>query len=141
MGRLVMAAAVAGFLALAACGGQPTDGGWLTTGSGWAMFIQISGGTGTVDYAYLRGTATDREDGTVVVHNDGTLEVDGMVDGPIDSCSTCQYQVQNGNLVIDAQYMCYGTCSGDTGSETLTFTPGDVSTYDSDASSLSSSGG
>lgn len=124
-------------LSLAGCGGG-TDGGWLTTGSGWVMFIDISGGSGTVDYAYTSAGSVQREDGDIVVHNDGTVEIDGMVDGPLDACSTCTYQVQNGDLIINGQYSNY--TSGGTSTGTLTFSSGDSSTYESDVQSLGSSG-
>ena len=73
--------AVAAMGALAGCGGAPTDGGWLATGSGWAMFLQISSGSGEVDYAFLQGSTVARVTGTVVIHNDNTLEVDGRWTG------------------------------------------------------------
>ncbi len=87
-------------MALAACGGGSTDGGWLGHATGRVYFLQITNGTGEVDYAVNYNGQVERFHGGVVVHDDGTIEVDGMVDGPLKDCSACPYQLTNGNLVV-----------------------------------------
>src|SRR2546427_2783840 len=75
-------------MTLAACGGgTTTDGGWLAQEQGEVYFLQINNGTGSVDYANQSNGQINRFHGEIVVHNDGTIEVDGMVDGKLKDCS------------------------------------------------------
>lgn len=120
-------------MALTACGGAPTDGGWLAQEQGEVYFLQISNGTGTVDFAYQSNGQVNRVHGDLVVHNDGTIEVDGMVDGKLKDCSACPYQLTNGNLVINYTYQSYG---GGSVSGTMTLSPSDASTYQQDVQKL-----
>ncbi len=57
-----------------------------------------------------------------------------MVDGPLDECQACVYQISNGDLVIDGEYTNYSAGGGST--ETVTLSSADVSTYDTDAGNL-----
>lgn len=121
-------------MTLAACGGGGIDGGWVVTGSDGAYYLQINNGTGTVDHAYTFNGKVSRVYGTLLLHNDGTIEVDGMVDGALKDCSACPYQLSNGNLIINYTYQSY-TGSGPV-SGTMTLSPGDVSAYQKDVQSL-----
>jgi hypothetical protein len=123
-------------MTLAACGGgTTTDGGWLAQEQGEVYFLQINNGTGSVDYANQRNGQINRFHGEIVVHNDGTIEVDGMVDGQLKDCSACPYQLTNGNLVIDYKYQSYGV-GGGTVSGTMTLLPSDASTYQQNVQKL-----
>lgn len=137
-----LAAGIAGvviIMTLASCGGGSTDGGWLGHATGRVYFLQITNGTGEVDYAVNYNGQVERFHGGIVVHNDGTIEVDGMVDGPLKDCSACPYQLTNGNLEINYQYQPYG--GGGPVSGTMTFSSSDISSYQQDVQSLSSQGG
>ena len=123
-------------MTLAACGGgTTTDGGWLAQEQGEVYFLQIDSGTGSVDYANQSNGQVNRFHGEIVVHNDGTIEVDGMVDGQLKDCSACPYQLTNGNLLIDYQYQSYAI-GGGTVSGTMTLSPSDASTYQQDVQKL-----
>ncbi len=125
-------------MTLAACGGgTTTDGGWLAQEQGEVYFLQINNGTGPVDYAYQSNGQVHRYHGEIVVHNDGTIEVDGMVDGKLKDCSACPYQLTNGNLVIDYKYQSYAI-GGGTVSGTMTLSTSDASTYQQDVQKLTS---
>jgi hypothetical protein len=123
-------------MTLAACGGgTTTDGGWLVQEQGEVYFLQINNGVGSVDYANQYNGQINRFHGEIVVHNDGTIEVDGMVDGQLKDCSACTYQLTNGNLVIEYKYQSYGFPGG-TVSGTMTLSPSDASTYQQDVQKL-----
>ncbi len=102
-------------------------------------FLQISNGNGTVDHAYVGFGRVNRVYGTLVLHNDGAIEVDGMVDGVLKDCSACPYKMTNRALMISYTFQSYSG-SGDV-SGTLTFSPGDVSAYQQDVQSLHANGG
>jgi hypothetical protein len=120
-------------------GGGSTDGGWLAQVPGEVYFLQIANGTGEVDYATKFNGQLERFHGVIVVHNnDGTIEVDGMVDGVLKDCSACPYHLTSGNLDIDYQYQPYN--GGGPVSGTLTFSSSDVSTYQQDVQQLNSGG-
>ena len=127
-------------MTLAACGGgTTTDGGWLAQEQGEVYFLQIDNGTGSVDYANQSNSQVNRFHGEIVVHNDGTIEVNGMVDGKLKDCLACPYQLTNGNLVINYQYQPYG--GGGPVSGTMTFSSSDISAYQQDIQGLNSQGG
>jgi hypothetical protein len=133
-----LVAGIAGIMVamtLAACGGATTNGGWLVQEQGEVYFLQISDGIGTVDFANQINGQVNRFHGEIVVHNDGTIEVDGMVDGKLKDCSACPYQLTNGNLVIDYRYQSYGF-GGGTVSGTMTLSTSDASTYQQDVQKL-----
>jgi hypothetical protein len=112
---------------LMGCSSGGTDGGWVATGSDWAYYLEITNGVGPVDYAYLYNGEIRRFHGELAIHNDGTVEVVGFVDGALKDCSACPYHLTNGNLVIDYTYQPYsgnGPVSG-----TMTFSNGDSSSY------------
>lgn len=142
MRRLLAVAAIGMvvMMTLAGCGGGGTDGGWVASGSGWAYYIDISNGTDPVDYAfYFNGNGQlVRDYGTISLHNDGTLEVDGFVDGVLKDCTGCPYHLTNGNLVIDYTYQPYGGNGPVSG--TLTLSPGDASIYQNDVQGLKPQG-
>lgn len=117
-------------------GGSPTDGGWLAHGSpSEVYFLNISGGTGTVDYASnIAGRGISRFHGTITIHDDHTVEVDGMQDGELYSCSACPYQVTNGNLVINYTFMSYTNDQPISG--TMTFSQSDSNSYDNAVQAL-----
>ncbi len=123
-------------LLISACGGNPTDGGWLAHGSpSEVYFLNISGGTGTVDYASnIAGRGLSRFHGTLIIHDDHTIEVDGMQDGELYGCSACPYQVTNGNLVINYTFTSYST--GQPVSGTMTFSQSDSNSYENAVQSL-----
>lgn len=122
---------------LVGCGGSGLDGGWVEGGPDSAYFLQISNGTGTVDYASqssATGGQPARFYGDLVVHDDGTIAIEGMVDGELKDCSACLYQLTNGNLVINYTFISYAT--GQPVSGTMTLSPGDVSQYNKDIQSF-----
>ena len=126
-------------LLLSACGGSSTDGGWLAHGSpSEVYFLNISGGTGTVDYASnIAGRGINRFHGTLIIHDDNTIEVDGMQDGELYGCSACPYQMTNGNLVINYTFDSYST--GQPVSGTMTFSQSDPTSYDNAVQTLPAS--
>jgi hypothetical protein len=139
MKRLLVTLAIIGvvMMALAGCGGGGTDGGWLATMQGEVYFLQISQGAGEVDFADLAFSGqVNRFHGGLILHNDATIEVDGMVDSVLKDCSACPYQLNNGNLVINYRYLPYG--GGGAVSGTLSFSSADVSKYEQDVQQLSS---
>lgn len=124
---------------ISACGNASTDGGWLAHGSQnqEVYFLQISGNTGTVDYAdYIAGQGVNRFHGLLMLHDDNTIEVDGMQDGELYGCSACPYQLTNGNLVIDYTYESYG--GGGQVSGVMTFSSSDSSSYEQAVNSIHS---
>lgn len=123
-------------LFVSACGSNTTDGGWLAHGSpSEVYFLNISGGAGTVDYASnIVGRGISRFHGLITIHDDNTIEVDGMQDGELYGCSACPYQLTNGNLVVNYTYQSYS--NGQSVSGTMTFSPSDSGTYENDVQSL-----
>lgn len=119
---------------LAGCQGNTTDGGWFAHGQSGVYFLQISGGTGTVDYADNLGFGVNRFHGSLIIHNDNTIEVDGMYDGELHDCTACSYQLANGNLSINYTYGPVGSQT----SGTLTLSSSDVSTYEQAVNALGS---
>ncbi len=94
-------------------GGSGPYGGWVANPAGdGPYFLQISNGNGTVDHAYVGFGRVNRVYGTLVLHNDGAIEVDGMVDGVLKDCSACPYKMTNGALVISYTFQSYSS-SGD----------------------------
>jgi hypothetical protein len=121
-------------LLVAACGSQPTDGGWLASGSNWYMFLQIQDRVGSIDYAYNNNGQVSLRHGEIIVNNDNTVTVNGMVDGELKDCSACPYQISGGQLVISYQYQSYsgsGTVSGQ-----MNLSSADISTYNNDVQTL-----
>lgn len=116
--------------------GASTDGGWLAKGQGWVYFLQLDSGTGSVDYAYQNSGQIYREHGGGIVHNDGTIEVVGMLNGQLKDCSACLYHLTNGTLEIDYTYHPWGGINDISGNMTLSSS--DASTYQQDVQALTS---
>jgi len=117
-----------------ACGGSPTDGGWLASGTSWYMFLQIQNNAGDVDYAYTSNGQVLIRHGTILVNSDHTVTVGQMVDGELKDCSACPFQISNGQLAISYQYQSY-TGSGPVSGQ-LTLSSADISTYNNDVQTL-----
>jgi hypothetical protein len=112
----------------------------VASGPNWAYYIEISNGTGPVDYAYPFQGQVRRFHGVMALHNDGTIEVAGFYDGALKDCSACPYHMTNGNFVIDYTYNPY---SGGTEpvSGTMTFSTGNASDYNNAIQAFHTSGG
>jgi hypothetical protein len=123
-------------------GGAPTDGGWVAHGQDWAYYIELKGGKGPVDYAFVSPYTKEihRDHGGAIVHNDGTIEFIGFVDGDFTACSACPYHLTGGNLTINYTYYSYSG-TAETGSGTMTFVKGDSSTYQNYVQGFTAAGG
>lgn len=123
-------------MTLVSCSGSTnaTDGGWFAHEQAGVYFLQISGDIGTVDFADNLGFGVNRFHGSLIIHNDNTIEVDGMYDGELHDCTACPYQLVNGNLSINYTYGPVGSQT----SGTLTLSSSDVSTYEQAVNSLGS---
>lgn len=126
--------------ALVGCGGgKPTDGGWLATGSNWALYLQLSGNSGTADYAnHSYGTTSHNHTDFVEVNNGNVIAFSmtdfdyGFHSGCVDGC---QYDISNGTLTLHLPGDSNSGAS-DTGRRDLTFKSATSSDFDNAVQNL-----
>jgi hypothetical protein len=92
-------------MALVGCGGgKPTDGGWLATCANWALFLQLSGTSGTADYVITVNGNMNHNHSDFVQVNNGQVITLSMTDvdfGFHGGCvGGCEYDISSGALTL-----------------------------------------
>lgn len=123
---------------LSACGtnSNSINNGWLAHGQYGVYFLDLSNGSpGIVDYASdIVGQGLQKSYGTVVVHNDNTLEVGGIYNGELRDCTSCSYSLSNGQMMVS--YTDTSFVTGPPISGTMTFSVASPSDYDTAVKAL-----
>lgn len=110
---------------LVACSSSPSNESWLATGSSWAFFLQLNGGSGTADYTYTIGQSINTDHAAVTVNNDSTLTFD-LVHYRGGGCpDSCPYTVNANTFVLTMP-----------GAAPLTMQPGTTSQFEAARSNI-----